>query len=537
VIDDARRLDDGAVVGADRCIVGAGPAGLTNARELAAGRLRVCRLETGGSRGAGRAQRLLAGGSAGSPYPPLERTRAAGFGGTSSLWTGGCRALDAFDFEPRSWIAHSGWPFGRDELDGAYERAAALCGVDGGDDPGRASPEAPVLPLASNRLQTLLWRLSPPVRFGDAYRDEIAGAEGVLVLLHGHALHLETDAEDRVTAVVAGTLEGRRFRVEARAFVLAAGGIENPRLLLLSSAGRGGLGNAHDLVGRFFMEHPYVNAALVDLERPRSTFTLYERLERSGAGGGSLGVLALDDALVRREELVRCGFVFLPGYKAHPAFASRAMESVLELQRLARIRTCPESPGRHLRAVAAGVPSLAALVLAKRAHRRVPRPRFVARAFLESVPDPENRVTLAGRRDAFGRPCAFLRWRPGERERRALARAVAVLGEELAAARLGRVAVLPDDPATGWPASLGGGNHHIGTTRMHPDPSRGVVDADGRVHGVVNLFVAGSSVFPTSGLANPTLTIVALALRLARHLEGTLGASLRAGDRDAASRV
>jgi choline dehydrogenase-like flavoprotein len=529
VIDDARRLDDGAVVGADLCIVGAGPAGLTIARELAGGPLRVCLLETGGPRGAGRAQRLLAGDSAGSPYPPLERTRAAGFGGTSSVWTGGCRALDAFDFEPRSWIPHSGWPFGRDELDRAYERAAALCGVDGAaDDPRRAGPEAPVLTLPSDRLRTLLWRLSPPVRFGEAYRDEIAGADGVRVLLHAHALHLEAGADDRVTAILAGTLGGRRFRVEARAFVLAAGGIENPRLLLLSSAGRGGLGNAHDLVGRFFMEHPYVNAALFDLERHRSTFAFYERLANGGATGrGALGVLALGDALVRREELVRCGFVFLPGYKAHPAFASSAVESILELQRLARIRTLPESPGRHLRAVAAGVPSLAALVRAKRAERRRVRPRFVARAFLESVPDPENRVTLARRRDAFGRPCAFLRWRPGERERRTLARAVEVLGEELAAARMGRVAALPDDPATGWPASLGGGNHHIGTTRMHPDPARGVVDADGRVHGVVNLFVAGSSVFPTSGLANPTLTIVALALRLARHLERTLGAAPR----------
>jgi choline dehydrogenase-like flavoprotein len=529
VIQDGRRLEDGAVVRADLCIVGAGPAGLTIARELAGGGLRICLLETGGLRGAGRAQELLGGESAGSPYPPLDRTRAAGFGGTSSIWTGGCRPLDPVDFEPRSWIPHSGWPLARRELDDLYERAAGICGVGSADhDPARCTtPDRPVLDLRSGRLRTLVWRLSPPVRFGAAFREGIARAGNVRVLLHAHALHLETGAGDRVAAVAAGTLDGGRFRVEARVFVLAAGGIENARLLLLSARGRGGLANAHDLVGRFFMEHPYVNAALLRLERPRSAFALYALGDRRDRRRSVLGVLALDDDLVRRERLVRCGFVFPPAYKAHAAHASKAMQSALELQRSARIRALPRGFGAHVRAVAAGAPTIAALALAKRADRGSRPPRFVARAFLEAVPDPDNRVTLGTRSDPFGRPYPHLRWTPGGLERRALRRAVEVLTDDLASAGIGRAAALPDDPATGWPASLGGGSHHIGTTRMSHDPRHGVVDPDGRLHGVPNVFVAGSSVFPTSGLANPTLTIVALALRLARHLDRTLGTSMR----------
>ena len=137
---------------------------------------------------------------------------------------------------------------------------------------------------------------------------------------------------------------------------------------------------------------------------------------------------------------------------------------------------------------------------------------------MEQAPNRESRVVLGQDRDRLGCPRVELRWRLSEIDKRTAHRAHEILREELARAGLGRFRSALGEPGDAWPSGLRGARHHMGTTRMHPDPRRGVVDADARVHGIANLYVAGSSVFPTSGAANPTLTIIALALRLAAHV-------------------
>ena len=137
---------------------------------------------------------------------------------------------------------------------------------------------------------------------------------------------------------------------------------------------------------------------------------------------------------------------------------------------------------------------------------------------LEQAPNPASRVRLIEQRDALGMPRVQLEWRLSGLDKRSIRRAHELLARELGRAGLGRLQLMLSEDEHRWPPELGGGRHHMGTTRMHRDPARGVVDPDCRVHGVGNLYVAGSSVFPTVGAANPTLTIVALALRLADHL-------------------
>jgi choline dehydrogenase-like flavoprotein len=370
-------------------------------------------------------------------------------------------------------VAMSGWPLRGEDLLPWWKRAQEVCQL-GPFDYDLGSWErrlrAARLPVSDAEVESKIYQLSPPTRFGPVYREELAAARDVTVVTGATAMGLEMAADGgAVERVRAGGLGGARLTVEARGVVLATGGVENARLLLLS-----GLGERRELVGRCFMEHPHFPAGRVVLERPLST-TLY-RPRR--------GVIAVARLFVARAVQEREGL----------------LHSNIMLE--------PESP--------AWLPPLAAAAL-RRLSPRPPR-TFRMHHTLEQAPDPESRVELSEERDGLGLPRARLVWRTSERERRTFERGQALLGEALARAGIGRVE--PAALGEGWPILQGRLGHHMGTTRMHSDPRRGVVDPDARVHGVRNLFVAGSSVFPTGGAGTPTYTIVALALRLADHLAG-----------------
>jgi choline dehydrogenase-like flavoprotein len=502
VLRDARGIPADTVLDTDVCVVGAGAAGITLARELAAVPVRVTVLESGGLTPDRRTQDLLRARSTGAPYFPLHWIRTAALGGTTDQWGGQCRPLDAIDFEARPEIPLSGWPFGRGHLLHYYERAQAVCqlGPFAYDAEAWPDPARPALPLQGDRARTAIFQLSPPTRFGVAYRDDLARAARVDVYLHASATELETTPEgDAVTHVRVACLRGPRFRVAARLVVLAAGGIETPRLLLLSSrAHPAGLGNAHDLVGRCFMEHLHLDCGILELDDSRLAALYDPHL----AGSTSIkGALVLSPDTLRREGL--------------PSYSALLDTRVPTVVRRA-LRWLPESVAWRLRT------ERARRLRNDRAARPIPGTRTV-HSRMEQVPNPESRVTLGDERDALGRRRARLDWRLTALDKRSMRRALAILGEEVTRAGVGRWRAALDNDDAGWREPPHGGHHHMGTTRMHPDPRRGVVDADGRVHGTTNLYVAGPSVFPTVGHANPMLTIVALALRLADHIRARLG--------------
>lgn len=477
---DTRTLDSSSL-DADVCIVGAGPTGLTVARALATGDARIVLLESGGRSRDPDAQALSDGTTIGDAYAGPAMTRHRQAGGTAVIWNTWLGAemgakyvpLDAIDFEARDWLPLSGWPFDKASLDPYYERAQSLCGLGpylyrGVD---WASPERPPLPLSFGSLTTDVYQFGAARLFTDVYLQELRQARNVLLCLHATAVDLETDASGCVvTHVRVSRVTGRPLRVRANQFVLAAGGIENARLLLLSnSVRRDGLGNESDMVGRCFMEHPRDSSCRLLLADPRllDRCGLYS-IHRADAAI-VMGRIAFTEEARRREQL--------------PAMS-------VTLQPRPR-------PSRWLRA----------------GWRR----RFDVLELLinlEQAPDPDNRVTLGTDRDRYDQPKAVVHWRWREFDQRNLARVHANLVAGLERSGLGRVVI--DTAAAPDPNA----HHHMGTTRMHHDPRIGVVTEDARVHGVANLFVAGSSVFPTGGFANPTLTIVALALRLADHLKG-----------------
>jgi len=487
---DARTIPHGSLAEADVCIVGAGAAGITIARELAARPLRVALLESGWLEPDAATQSLYAGEIVERPYFALDASRSRYFGGTTNDWSGECRPLDPIDFEARDWVPHSGWPFGREELEPFYERARSICQLEPAD-------EVRPVALQGDRVCSHPLHLSPPTRFGAVYREQIAKASNVIAYLGANVVGLDTgDPPTTVRAVRVACLAGNRFLVNARVFVLATGGVENARLLLLSNDVQpAGLGNTHDQVGRYFMEHLYLDRAATIVARPGAIDDAYTLGRRTG-GRRVRGILGLAPEVQRAEGLTNFSAV-LDDESRRPRELVRTMLAALRRRR----------------------------ILASRADERHATPRerrYVVKNAMEQAPNPDSRVVLSCERDRLGSPRVSLRWALSPIDKRTMHRAHEILDEELRRAGVGRLHTAQgrvDDP---WPERLRGARHHMGTTRMHPDPRHGVVDASCRVHGIANLFVAGSSVFPTAGSANPTLSIVALALRLAEHLPRVL---------------
>jgi len=447
-------------------------------------------LESGGLEPDTDTDDLQRGSRSGQRYPRLERTRSRFFGGSTNCWAGFCRPLDPIDFEARDWVPHSGWPFSYDALAPYYATASTLLGLPSHGDPASRWLGAPAdgADLEPMGLQEGVFHFGKgPLRMGSAFRDELARASDVRVALHANATQLVLDPDTGALTRTEARAFGRRpFSVAADYTVLATGGIENARLLLASRrVAANGVGNQHDLVGRFFMEHPHLryHARLIAHAPDRvARYALQER----------------PDGLVRG--LLQPRAAWLRGTRSLNFDAQlRGPEGRLSgaMQRLA------EASGR-VDAWPGEAPS-----------PRPPPAQFGLILHHEQSPNPESRVTLSEETDALGMPRAHLHWQLDALDWASARRAHEVTARALGYARLGRASV---DLAAPWPADMTGGNHHMGTTRMHRDPRQGVTDANGAVHGVPNLFIAGSSIFPTVGCANPTLTIVALALRLAGHL-------------------
>jgi choline dehydrogenase-like flavoprotein len=355
-----------------------------------------------------------------------------------------------------------------------------------------------------------MWQFSAPTRFGRKYRDAIVGARDVHLYTHANVVEIEANEAARaVTGLRVRTLDGKEHRVRARRYVLACCSIQNARLLLASDRrARGGLGNAHDLVGRYFMEHIEMPAGQLAL----ATAHLNNVALHHGdyAKKETRGELSLS-AGAQRAHRVLNGTASL-----QPMSAGTELRSTFQM-------LTPEVVDAFVRIERGDTTVLPVLRRAMADFRPIRPGERTFRLFSrqEQAPNPASRVTLAAERDAMGVPRVRFDWRLTALDKRSMRTFYAVLGREVGRQGAGRVQVLEwlrDDDVT-WPAFVSGGWHHMGTTRMHPDPTRGVVDADCRVHGVANLYVAGASVYPTSGSANPTLTLVALALRLADHLK------------------
>ena len=512
---DAKTLSGHTAVDVDVCVVGAGAAGISIARELSGTGLRVGLFESGGLEPDRRTQALYRGSSDDLYSLPLDESRFRYFGGSTNRWAGWCRPLDQIDFERRDWIPDSGWPFGRQELETYYARASVICRAD------RPAPPETLTdwPLDPEKISVAEFRLSPPISFGTVYREELRGSRNVTVYLNANASGFSRSENGRIDHISFRTLNGRSLDVTSRVFILAAGGIENPRLLLSSAADPArAIGNDYDLVGRYYMDHPALFSGLISPTTlcPPTRFFTTQHVANPGKATTRTGGFAIAEATLRREGLAGAvvRFVPRPRYSTQTRWDKPATASARRLLQSITRRQIPDHLAAHIERASTGALTAASAFSAAAAHRVRPRWTLALRTWVESLPRPNNRVTLSARRNALG-PVARVTWETGEAEKASVVRLHQLLGDELERRRFARIDPVMKSVADDWPATQAGASHHMGTTRMHDSERRGVVDRNCRVHGCDNLFVAGSSVFPTSGYANPTLTIVALAVRLA----------------------
>lgn len=561
---DGRGVGTGEELETDVAVVGSGAAGITLARELGAAGLRVLVVESGDVRLEVETQDLYDGENVGLPYFPLESSRLRYFGGSTNHWSSTSRPFDAFDLASHAWIPNSGWPIARADLDMHYPRAGEVCGLRSAEWDTEAWIEESGYRALGLDPERIASRVAQNVRatrrrFARNYREELESSSVVTVLMNTNLVEIELgETADAVAGLQLRTLSGTPMRAQARAYVIATGGIENARLLLASNSRLpAGIGNGNDLVGRFFLEHPrFIGAVFVPFD-PEMDLRFYQ--SHDAAGSRITGYLALPDTVREAEGLVDVQFRLEPRY---PAFYERAAVSsdVVALRRLlGRAEADPELwedlaqvaddltswrrfvsfgaplpvpiPDAAGPVIAASPDERAALIpeffgdIATLAYGesfgRIPLSAVDITTRIDPVPNPDSRVRLGSARDALGIPRAELDWQLSRAYRESVVRAIELLGAELGRAGLGRLRMVLDPEGEGWPADLAGGWHHMGTTRMHDEPRHGVVDRDCRVHGMRNLYIAGSSVFTTAGSATPTLTIVALALRLAVHLEET----------------
>lgn len=537
------------------CVIGSGAAGVTVALALEDAGLDVLLLEAGGAR-SGDDDDLRGDLTQAAGHDPLERTRQRRLGGTSWQWGGRCVPLDDVDLEQRDWVPGSGWPVDRAAMQPWYGRAGELLRL-GRPDWTRADalPDSRTDLVCSGPVtDDRVWRWSPPVRFWPDFKRRLSASSHIRVVPQAAVVRLEQErAGGPVAAAVVRLPEGREIAVRAGCFVVAAGGIETARLLLASTGSTpAGIGNGGDCVGRHYMVHPVAEVADVvpiaglDL-RGLATF------EKTPDGVWSRRMLRVTDAAQRTHELRNAGFALWYPDPRDPAHGNGLLSTFALVRRALAAnprnfkatgvhRRYAEggSTSAHLANVAGDLPAVSGYAgrwARDRWFSRRQLPAFTAlpagghyrlRFDAEQSPDRDNRVTLATERDRLGMPRVAVRHLVGRDDRESIVRSLALVAAALERSGTARV-ILPPAEEIIDRLDFGDGTHQIGTARMSATPRTGVVDADCRVHDCPNLYLAGSAVFPTAGMAGPTLTIVALALRLAEHLVRTQAARARVG--------
>ena len=546
MISSANSIPNGACLHADVCVVGAGPAGIALTLTLAERGISVLLLESGLWKEDAATQALYSGEVVDERmHSPPDKYRQRRMGGSSTIWGGRCMPFDPVDFETRSHIPHSGWPISYEDLLGYYPAANAWA------EAGRFSysaqdalgPDAPPMIRGFNSETVStdgLERFSCPTDFGKRYAKRLQIAPGVRVLLGANCTGIKLNPDGQsVRELEVKTLSGIQFRITARSTVLAAGGLETVRLLLASrDITPQGIGNSHDVVGRYYMCHIAGNVGKLTLRgSPQDVRHGYEISPEGIYCRRRISVTAAEQTrLGLANAVARLHFPRItdPAHRngvLSGLFLARHLISYEYAKRLndGNVNTAA-SYARHLFNIAADPLDTAAFLthwVRRRslAHRKFPSVilrnrtnRFSLEVHGEQLPQNDSRVTLNEKQDALGMPQLKIDWRYRPDDIESVRRTLDVISLQFFKSGVGVFEYNQHTLEEDLMRFGAYGGHHIGTTRMGTDVRTSVVNADCQVHSVRDLFVAGSAVFPTSSQANPTLTLIAIALRLADKL-------------------
>lgn len=522
---DSRTLEQESTITSDICIIGAGAAGITIAREFLGGTATVSVIAGGGMTPDGATQALSDGESVDGRYFPPIAAAVRSVGGNTTHWGSWSRRFEPIDFRQRDWVPLSGWPIDLETLEPFYKRAHAVLKLGSETfDPRAAANEAgdpsfSVITTPISEVETKIWRFhKPPVCFGRDHQEELAPSSNIKIYLDSHAVDIALNEDGTaVREIAASTLEGLRFTFKAKTFILAAGGLQNPRLLLASNGvQKAGAGNQNDSVGRYFMDHPHLHhnglIVLSDIKKYPYLYDTNSQYDKFIVGG-----LCPSEEYQTSAKILNCAVNFKPSHRSASAAGVGEGWSDSIAAMWDDVLSFPGKAYRRARKTF-GLKNTS-----------VPERQFLdVITRCEQTPNPLSRVLLHTDKDPLGMPKIKIDWRVTGLERRTMLEMHKKLAAAFGSISLGRFKVellereLKDNEpwnTAGEEGRFEGGWHHMGTTRMSDDPKLGVVDRDCKVHGIHNLYVAGSSVFPTSSAFNPTMTLVALAYRLADHLK------------------
>jgi len=514
MIKDFNDAAIGKTLEADVCIVGAGAAGITIAHALMNKGLDVLLLESGGQFPDQATTDLNTltvdedtdANVTGTRFNPNNACRQRFFGGTTNHWAGWCRPLDEIDFESRAWIPNSGWPISRSDLEPYYQAANTYCDLQNPIFTAAQSGLQDLPNYSSSKLESMFWSFSTPTRFGQKYRAELESSSNVTVLMHANAVEIATDpSETKVNSIVIRSLSGNHAVIRANRYIIATGALENTRLLLASNKiNPTGVGNQSGMVGKNYQNHPHVDIGNIVSSDPQALSALYERRASRGSSKGAgdngfrLGVGATAAVQQEREIL---------NFSA--TFQEEEAKKILKtMWNEIKNFNWPTDFSSKLKMAVEDLVGQ---------EKRLSHQVYM---YTEQAPNDESYIALTDQRDALDMPRIRMHWKLNELDKHTVKEASLVIGEELGRLGIGRLNirdwVMQTDAE--FPSSTWGGCHQIGTTRMSASAEQGVVDENCQVHGLDNLYIAGSSVFPTGGHTPPTFTIVALALRLADYL-------------------
>lgn len=529
MIIDAKGLDSAVEFNADICILGGGVAGIVLANELAATGASIVVIESGGEYYTPEAQALYASARPNpSWYPDTTHSRLRFLGGSSNHWENNVSPFDPIDFERREWIADSGWPISYDEVRPYYTKAAVYCGVsdDGYDvDFWQEKLNKKVVTQGSDVIETGIAKASrPPVRFFEIYKDSLASFDNIKIIIHADVVDLDySAAEEKVESITFLSAKSNRHKVKAKIFVMCFGGIENARMLLsFNEKYENKIGNKNDNVGRYFMDHPVVRGAHFFAHDP-SIYGLYDITELTGRI--VVGFFKFKKDFLIRNKITNLRMPISP---ATNYVLSDGISSHHILGDALKQGDVPDALGTHLMNYIRDIDMVAEAVARKGFNTKLfdhadDIGGYELAVMIEQTPHRENRIKLSEIRDRLGIKKLEIDWEVKAEDRERYWKGMEFFASEVARHSLGRVKLLKERESRLWGSQLSFGNHHMGTTRMSSDESKGVVDSSQKVFGTRNLYIAGSSVFPTGSHVPPTLTVVATTIRLADKIRKEIG--------------
>ena len=544
MIIDSRDLKLNKIIERDVCIIGAGLAGITLAKEIIASKFSVSLIESGGEKPDRKTQNLQWGKNVGHPYYSLDTARPRFLGGSLNRWHlavgedcsyARMRPLDSIDFQKRDWIPHSGWPFGKSQLDPFYDRAQKVCMLNPPTfdfDHWGKTPKGQQLVLSSDKIESVIFKFGSKEAFLRSHLNEIEKADHIETFINANVVEIVIDSISNVVSCLKVIAPNENsLWIKAKVYVMAAGAIEIARLLLVSNKVRkSGIGNEFDLVGRYFMEHPHFTAGVLlaanqDIFSKTALYTIRNIVN----GTPIIGKIALSEKAIKENRVL--GHVIelypkiIPQATLH-RFPIVDNEGVSSLKALRRGRDKNSDFSKHLKKICGNFDQVGKVVyrqLKSNLYKMIDKNTvkvFSIQSMSEQMPNPNSRVLLSDERDALGMNRIALDWRITSEDMNSIVKTLDIFDWEFRRLGIGKIFrqlynEIPNE-------NIYGGWHHMGTTRMNVDPRHGVVDENCKVHSIKNLYIAGPSVFPTGGYANPALTIVALSIRLADHLKKIL---------------